>query len=63
MLRTPKDGEVIHGPNGQGYVVQNAPRIAEPIRAEHFRPFGGAPEPKPNQPMPDFLIAALKVEA
>lgn len=48
-------GHKFYGPNGQGYELTEDVITGQTVRADHFKPFGGAPVPKPNHPMPDWL--------
>jgi hypothetical protein len=50
-----KAGEIIEGPDGQGYRVTRDIQIAQPVLITDLEPFGGAPEPKDYHVMPPWL--------
>ena len=62
-----QDGQKIFGPDGQGYEFYCERNRAVLRRngslylsLKHFRPFGGAPEPCFNEPVPGWLVSALE---
>jgi hypothetical protein len=46
---------IVHGPDGQGYRITRNVRRGEPVCTTDFEALNGAPQPKPNEPMPDWL--------
>lgn len=52
-------GHIICGPNGQGYRLTRDVFPGDAVKASDFEPFGGAPEPKQNEPMVDWLAEAV----
>lgn len=55
----PKKDHIFRGPDGQGYRVTRDCIPGEAITPELFAPFGGAPVPKGDEPMPDWLAKQL----
>lgn len=56
---TPKKDHIFHGPDGQGYRVTRDCVAGEFIKPDMFEPFGGAPEPKGGEVMPEWLHAQI----
>jgi len=50
-----KKGHEFHGPDGQGYRLTRDVESGEIILSSDLEPFGGAPEPKPGDPIPEWL--------
>lgn len=50
-----KKGHEFHGPDGQGYRLTKDAREGDEMSTEYFEAFGGAPEPEPLQPWPEWL--------
>lgn len=53
----------VYGPDGQGYeIVEDIP-FGSSLHVSQFKPFGGAPEPRPGMKMPEWLVMALEMRA
>lgn len=55
MKRTIEAGKTFHGPDGQGYRMKSDLKNGDYLFASRFEAFGGAPEPEPGKPLPDWL--------
>ena len=55
--RTPlaRKGQRLYGPDGQGYTLTRDVFTAEPVEADTFEPFGGAPAPVAGTALPAWL--------
>lgn len=56
-------GQKICGPDGQGYEIAKDVHPGDPVMADQFKPFGGAPEPRAGDALPDWCAAAIKARA
>lgn len=55
-----KSGTIIDGPNGMAYRLTVDLNVGDIITTGTFEPIGGAPVPKPNQPIEPFLRAFIE---
>lgn len=53
-------GHIFEGPDGQGFKLKRSLRHGDPIMADLFEPFGGAPAPVGGEAMPFWLQQSLK---
>lgn len=52
-------GKIFDGPNGQGYVVTRDLEAYDRISISDLSPFGGAPDPKEDETLPDWLCEQI----
>lgn len=52
-------GQVIHGPDGQGYRLKRDIRRERLLMADDLEAFGGAPEPQRGELLPDWVMPGL----
>jgi len=48
-------GDILHGPDGMGYIVQRDIQSPEALLAADLKPFGGAPKPVPGGMVPGWI--------
>ena len=54
-----RKGRVFKGPDTQGYVLMHDVFFKEAIQPSHLEAFGGAPEPKDREIIPEWLAKEL----
>lgn len=60
-MKLPK-GHVFHGPDGQGYRLTRDVQTGDPILADMFEAFGGAPVSESGKQMPNWLFRGIQTD-